>query len=156
MCAFCCNFLLLARQGSKPLLTVLHYSQVGLHRAGRGKDIVQETRLFDESTLQTFSMRVKEGQLQSMLLFSRCYFSADICFQPPPICLALCGYGADLSHLLCFNTGLADYRYFPEPDLPPLHVADDLIEEVRVRSPPEHSLSDTPHQRCHMPIYEHG
>jgi Asp-tRNA(Asn)/Glu-tRNA(Gln) amidotransferase B subunit len=31
------------------------------------------------------------------------------------------------------TAGLADYRYFPEPDLPPLHVSDSLIEEIKVR-----------------------
>lgn len=28
--------------------------------------------------------------------------------------------------------GLADYRYFPEPDLPPLVLSEEMIEEVRV------------------------
>ena len=35
--------------------------QVGLHREGQGQRIVQETRLYDESTSETFSMRTKEG-----------------------------------------------------------------------------------------------
>ncbi|EIE20933.1 B subunit of glutamyl-tRNA amidotransferase [Coccomyxa subellipsoidea C-169] len=65
--------------------------QVSLHKSGRRDEIVQETRLFDESKLQTFSMRVKEG--------------------------------------------LADYRYFPEPDLPPLHVSDALIDEEKENMP---------------------
>lgn len=28
--------------------------------------------------------------------------------------------------------GLADYRYFPEPDLPPLEVSTSYLEEVQV------------------------
>ena len=35
--------------------------QVGLHKAGRGGDIVQETRLWDEFKLMTYTMRKKEG-----------------------------------------------------------------------------------------------
>ena len=31
------------------------------------------------------------------------------------------------------GTGLADYRYFPEPDLPPIHVSEALINEVQVK-----------------------
>ncbi|CAL5219700.1 g1588 [Coccomyxa viridis] len=61
--------------------------QVALHRDGQAHEVVQETRLYDESTSQTFSMRSKEG--------------------------------------------LADYRYFPEPDLPPVRVTDELIDEVQ-------------------------
>jgi aspartyl-tRNA(Asn)/glutamyl-tRNA(Gln) amidotransferase subunit B len=53
----------------------------------RGGAIVQETRLWDASTRETFSMRSKED-----------------------------------AH---------DYRYFPEPDLPPVRLARDRIEEIR-------------------------
>ncbi|GIL57448.1 hypothetical protein Vafri_12668 [Volvox africanus] len=65
--------------------------QVSLLRAGRGSDIVQETRLWDEIKLVTNTMRKKEG--------------------------------------------LADYRYFPEPDLPPLNVSDEFIEQVKASMP---------------------
>lgn len=61
--------------------------QVSLLRAGRGSEVVQETRLWDEGRQETTSMRKKEG--------------------------------------------LADYRYFPEPDLPDLHLSDTLMEEAR-------------------------
>lgn len=36
--------------------------QVDLHKSGRRSEILQETRLFDESKSQTFTMRVKEGK----------------------------------------------------------------------------------------------
>lgn len=50
--------------------------------------MVQETRLWDEGRLCTYSMRRKEG--------------------------------------------LADYRYFPEPDLPPLALEQGYLEALRV------------------------
>ena len=53
----------------------------------RGGTIVQETRLWDASTRETFSMRSKED-----------------------------------AH---------DYRYFPEPDLPPVRLARERVEEIR-------------------------
>ncbi|GFR44396.1 hypothetical protein Agub_g5619, partial [Astrephomene gubernaculifera] len=65
--------------------------QVSLLRSGRGAEVVQETRLWDEIRLHTTTMRKKEG--------------------------------------------LADYRYFPEPDLPPLEVSQEFIEQVRSSLP---------------------
>ncbi|GLC45258.1 hypothetical protein PLESTB_000719600 [Pleodorina starrii] len=65
--------------------------QVSLNRAGRGSEIVQETRLWDEIKLVTNTMRKKEG--------------------------------------------LADYRYFPEPDLPPLTVSEEFIQGVKSSMP---------------------
>lgn len=59
-----------------------------LIEAGSGDEVVQETRLWDESKQLTQSMRKKEG--------------------------------------------LADYRYFPEPDLPPLEVSTSYLEDVQV------------------------
>ncbi|MEZ5358496.1 MAG: Asp-tRNA(Asn)/Glu-tRNA(Gln) amidotransferase subunit GatB [Candidatus Zixiibacteriota bacterium] len=56
-----------------------------------GQNVIQDTRLWDESTLQTESMRVKE--------------EAD------------------------------DYRYFPEPDLPPLVLTNELVKSVRKSLP---------------------
>lgn len=61
--------------------------QVALLSAGRGAEVVQETRLWDEAKQETSSMRTKEG--------------------------------------------LADYRYFPEPDLPDLEITDEQIEAVK-------------------------
>ena len=66
-------------------------TQVALLREGKGGEIVQETRLWDEAKLVTTSMRKKEG--------------------------------------------LADYRYFPEPDLPSLEVSNELIQHVRDTMP---------------------
>lgn len=60
--------------------------QVALKRAGKYAEVVQETRLWDEGSQKTFTMRKKEGS--------------------------------------------ADYRYFPEPDLPALEISDALLGEV--------------------------
>eukprot|EP00200_Dunaliella_tertiolecta_P005218 CAMPEP_0202346230 /NCGR_PEP_ID=MMETSP1126-20121109/5112_1 /ASSEMBLY_ACC=CAM_ASM_000457 /TAXON_ID=3047 /ORGANISM="Dunaliella tertiolecta, Strain CCMP1320" /LENGTH=591 /DNA_ID=CAMNT_0048937613 /DNA_START=14 /DNA_END=1789 /DNA_ORIENTATION=+ len=65
--------------------------QSNLLRAGRGSEIVLETRLWDEFKLQTYSMRKKEG--------------------------------------------LADYRYFPEPDLPPLVLSEEMLEQIKASMP---------------------
>lgn len=37
--------------------------------------------------------------------------------------------------LMRFKEEANDYRYFPEPDLPPIHISDDWIEEVRASIP---------------------
>lgn len=66
-----------------------------LNEAGRGAEIVQETRLFDENKQITFPMRSKEG--------------------------------------------LADYRYFPEPDLPAVDISPDVLDQIKVR----HTLRST-------------
>jgi aspartyl-tRNA(Asn)/glutamyl-tRNA(Gln) amidotransferase subunit B len=56
-----------------------------------GEPIIQETRLWEEGSQRTISMRVKEGS--------------------------------------------SDYRYFPEPDLPPIEVAQEQLEEWRGELP---------------------
>jgi aspartyl-tRNA(Asn)/glutamyl-tRNA(Gln) amidotransferase subunit B len=56
-----------------------------------GEPIVQETRLWDEGSQRTVSMRVKEGS--------------------------------------------SDYRYFPEPDLPPIEVSAEQLEQWRSELP---------------------
>ncbi|APB33440.1 aspartyl/glutamyl-tRNA amidotransferase subunit B [Gloeomargarita lithophora Alchichica-D10] len=56
-----------------------------------GEPLVQETRLWDEASQRTVSMRVKEGA--------------------------------------------SDYRYFPEPDLPPLHLTPHQIDHWRTQLP---------------------
>ena len=43
-----------------------------------------------------------------------------------------------------------DYRYFPEPDLPPLHLTSDLVERVRA------GLPELPHQLQERLQREHG
>ena len=65
--------------------------QTTLLREGRGEEIVQETRLWDDGRQCTASMRKKEG--------------------------------------------LADYRYFPEPDLPPLVLTQESIDALRATLP---------------------
>ena len=43
--------------------------------------------------------------------------------------------------------GLADYRYFPEPDLPPLHITPQYLQSVQVfpRDPKRPSSHSAPH-----------
>ena len=65
--------------------------QTALIRSGKGDEIVQETRTWDEGRQVTVSMRKKEG--------------------------------------------LADYRYFPEPDLPPLEFDEAFFERCRDAMP---------------------
>jgi Asp-tRNA(Asn)/Glu-tRNA(Gln) amidotransferase B subunit len=65
--------------------------QVAASTSG-GEPVVQETRLWEEASQRTISMRKKEG--------------------------------------------LADYRYYPEPDLPPVAVPQALLDAV-LRSMPE-------------------
>ncbi|KAF8676524.1 hypothetical protein HU200_046936 [Digitaria exilis] len=73
--------------------------QIMLHKEGQADQIVQETRLWDESSQKTFTMRKKEG--------------------------------------------LADYRYFPEPDLPEVVLTTDYIDEISKSMPelPEASVA---------------
>lgn len=40
--------------------------------------------------------------------------------------------------------GLADYRYFPEPDLPPLVVTEEMVEGVKVRKGRKGAEADLP------------
>uniref|UniRef100_A0A0E0MG56 Glutamyl-tRNA(Gln) amidotransferase subunit B, chloroplastic/mitochondrial n=1 Tax=Oryza punctata TaxID=4537 RepID=A0A0E0MG56_ORYPU len=65
--------------------------QILLHKEGQADQIVQETRLWDESSQKTFTMRKKEG--------------------------------------------LADYRYFPEPDLPEVVLTSEYIDEIQKSMP---------------------
>ncbi|MSD83514.1 Asp-tRNA(Asn)/Glu-tRNA(Gln) amidotransferase subunit GatB [Lactobacillus curvatus] len=39
------------------------------------------------------------------------------------------------TYLMRVKTGADDYRYFPEPDLPPLHIDDDWLQEVQDSMP---------------------
>eukprot|EP01026_Neomeris_dumetosa_P021784 TRINITY_DN18974_c0_g1_i2.p1 TRINITY_DN18974_c0_g1~~TRINITY_DN18974_c0_g1_i2.p1 ORF type:complete len:529 (-),score=66.33 TRINITY_DN18974_c0_g1_i2:108-1457(-) len=71
--------------------------QIALIRDGRGDEIVQETRQYNESSGETYSMRKKEG--------------------------------------------LADYRYFPEPDLPDCVISDSYIQQVK------ETMSELPGQK---------
>ncbi|GBG61353.1 hypothetical protein CBR_g20386 [Chara braunii] len=71
--------------------------QVELLKEGKGDDICQETRLWDEGNQQTIAMRSKEG--------------------------------------------LADYRYFPEPDLREVVLAEEYIDRVRQTVP------ELPHEK---------
>ena len=68
------------------------HRQVGLITSGKGHEVVQETRTWEEGAQRTSSMRKKEG--------------------------------------------LADYRYFPEPDLLPVSVTPAALQDT-LRSMPE-------------------
>ncbi|KAE9613882.1 putative carbon--nitrogen ligase with glutamine as amido-N-donor [Lupinus albus] len=65
--------------------------QVQLHSQGQEDQIVQETRLWDEGTQRTITMRKKEG--------------------------------------------LADYRYFPEPDLPAVIISQEYVDGIQSSLP---------------------
>lgn len=65
--------------------------QVSLYQEGQGEKIVQETRLWEEGSQRTITMRSKEG--------------------------------------------LADYRYFPEPDLPEVVLEQDFIDMLHADLP---------------------
>ena len=43
--------------------------------------------------------------------------------------------GRQCTYSMRKKEGLADYRYFPEPDLPPVVLTEQYIEEARVRQP---------------------
>lgn len=70
------------------------------------KEIIQETRLWDEKGLKTVPMRTKEGA--------------------------------------------KDYRYFPEPDLPPFIISEEKIKEIRGTIP------ELPHTKYTRFIQEYG
>ncbi|XP_071689593.1 glutamyl-tRNA(Gln) amidotransferase subunit B, chloroplastic/mitochondrial-like isoform X2 [Rutidosis leptorrhynchoides] len=61
--------------------------QAALYNEGLANEIVQETRLWEEGSQKTFTMRKKEG--------------------------------------------LADYRYFPEPDLPEVILTEEYVDGIR-------------------------
>jgi aspartyl-tRNA(Asn)/glutamyl-tRNA(Gln) amidotransferase subunit B len=64
-----------------------HEIERQIEAINNGEPIIQETRLWEEGTQRTISMRVKEGS--------------------------------------------SDYRYFPEPDLPPMEVSDAQLEALQ-------------------------
>jgi aspartyl-tRNA(Asn)/glutamyl-tRNA(Gln) amidotransferase subunit B len=66
-------------------------NQTALYRAGRGAEIVQQTKLWDPDQKVTRPMRGKENA--------------------------------------------ADYRYFPDPDLPPLRITNARIEQIKAAMP---------------------
>ena len=66
-------------------------NQTALYRAGRGGEIIQETKLWDPDHKVTRPMRGKENA--------------------------------------------ADYRYFPDPDLPPLHISAQRLGEIKATMP---------------------
>ncbi len=82
------------------------HNQIALTRAGRGAEIVQETKLWDPVQKTTRPMRGKEQA--------------------------------------------ADYRYFPDPDLPPLEIAAERIAAIRS------SMIETPRGREERIMREHG
>ncbi|MFH0913355.1 MAG: Asp-tRNA(Asn)/Glu-tRNA(Gln) amidotransferase subunit GatB [Candidatus Omnitrophota bacterium] len=72
----------------------------------KGKEVIQETRLWEAKELKTLSMRTKEGA--------------------------------------------QDYRYFPEPDLPPFLISADKIEEIKK------SIPELPQERLLRFIVEYS
>ena len=70
---------------------IVHETERLISIIDAGKNILQETRGFDENNFTTFSIRTKEDE--------------------------------------------DDYRYFPEPDLPPFFLSNEMIEEIRRSMP---------------------
>jgi aspartyl-tRNA(Asn)/glutamyl-tRNA(Gln) amidotransferase subunit B len=66
-------------------------NQIALNKAGRGAEIIQQTKLWDPDQKVTRPMRGKEDA--------------------------------------------ADYRYFPDPDLPPLHISPARLAEIKASMP---------------------
>ena len=52
--------------------------------------------------------------------------------------------------LMRVKEGASDYRYFPEPDLPPIHISDDWIDEVKA------SIPEMPDKRRNRYVKEWG
>ncbi|KAG1658346.1 hypothetical protein FOA52_002119 [Chlamydomonas sp. UWO 241] len=50
--------------------------------------------------------------------------------------------------------GLADYRYFPEPDLPPLVVTDEMIESIKASMPELPSAKRARYVSLGLPLYD--
>jgi len=92
--------------------------QILLHKEGQADQIVQETRLWDESS-QVLS--------PTLTLFCAGFL------------LPSTNYFLYLYHQKTFTMrkkeGLADYRYFPEPDLPEVVLTSDYINEISKSMP---------------------
>lgn len=64
---------------------------------------------------------------------------------------------AGTTHSMRTKEDLNDYRYFPEPDLPPFIVTDELLEQVRQQMPPlPHELYEKFTQTYGLPEYDAG
>lgn len=91
--------------------------QILLHKEGQADQIVQETRLWDESS---------QVSVPNLTLFV-----LDFCSST--------NYFLYLNHQKTFTMrkkeGLADYRYFPEPDLPEVVLTSDYIDEISKSMP---------------------
>lgn len=92
--------------------------QILLHKEGQADQIVQETRLWDESS-------------QVVVPNSNLFFAGFF--------LPSTNYFLYLHHQKTFTMrkkeGLADYRYFPEPDLPEVVLTSDYINEISKSMP---------------------
>ena len=78
-----------------------------------GGEVVQETRLWDDASRETRSMRGKEDA--------------------------------------------KDYRYFPDPDLPPIHISDAWIEKIKAEQPELREVKQARYQEEYgLPAYDAG
>ena len=95
--------------------------QILLHKESQADEIVQETRLWDE-----FSQ--VSSPLYFLILFSPISFflsSLDSFHYLHP----------QKTFTMRKKEGLADYRYFPEPDLPEVVLTSEYVEEIRNSMP---------------------
>ncbi|XBI45062.1 hypothetical protein VPH35_109610 [Triticum aestivum] len=94
--------------------------QILLHKGSQADQIVQETRLWDESS------QVVISHLSLACAFSLSLILLSLEFLNPFLYLH-----SQKTFTMRKKEGLADYRYFPEPDLPEVVLTSEYIDEIR-------------------------
>ncbi len=61
------------------------------------------------------------------------------------------------SHAMRSKEDAKDYRYFPDPDLPPIHISDEWIDEIRSSQPELREEKQLRYQQeFELPAYDAG